>query len=104
LNRLSGKRQLYVQLLEKFVAQYSNAAQQLQSLTAEPDLEPAIRLAHSLSGASGHLGATMLQHAASELEQALRNGHGGHSELMQLEQALTRSMSQISAYIRQKSN
>lgn len=104
LSRLSGKRQLYVQLLEKFVAQYSHVAQQLQSQSIDPNLEPAIRLAHSLSGASGHLGATMLQHAASALEQALRNGQDGLPELIHVEQALNRTLSQISAYIRQKSN
>ncbi|WP_027084448.1 response regulator [Cohnella panacarvi] len=102
LNRLSGKRQLYVQLLEKFDDQYSNVAQQLQSLTADPNLEPAIRLAHSLSGASGHLGADMLQHAATALEQALRNGQAGHSELHHLEQALDLTMPHVRAYIRHK--
>lgn len=104
LNRLSGKQQLYVQLLEKFDAQYSNVAQQLQSLIADPNLEPAIRLAHSLSGASGHLGATVLQHAASALEQALRNGQDGHSEWIQLEQAQSLTISQIRAYLDKKSN
>ncbi len=104
LNRLSGKWQLYVQLLEKFVDQYSNVAQQLQALSVDPSLEPAIRLAHSLSGASGHLGAANLQYAATSLEQALSNGQDGHSELRQVEQALTQTISHIRAFIRQKSH
>lgn len=102
ISRLSGKRKLYVQLLEKFNSQYSDVANELQACLADSNREPAVRLAHSLSGASGHLGATSLQHAASALEQALRLGHGGQEEIEHLSRVLQRTLKHIHAYIRLK--
>ncbi|MFC5528284.1 response regulator [Cohnella yongneupensis] len=103
LSRLSGKKNLYAQLLEKFVAQYSDVAEQLRTSLSAQDLEHAIRLAHSLSGASGHLGATALQHAATALEQALKLGQNGDEQLGNLASSADRTIMQMSAYNRQKS-
>ncbi|MFD0674931.1 response regulator [Cohnella sp. GCM10027633] len=103
LRRLSGKHNLYARLLRKFLSQYENVADELGECLSEPDLERAIRTAHSLSGASGHLGASALQHAATALEQALKLGAEGLAELSELRRSLDATLPQIKDYIRQKS-
>lgn len=72
LNRLDGKSKLYLQLLEKYLQQYSDVRMQLDAYLETGERTSAVRLAHSLSGASGHLGATTVQKHASHLEQILQ--------------------------------
>lgn len=103
LRRLSGKTALYRQLLDKFATQYADAADQLRRLLAEDDRGQAIRLAHSLSGASGHLGAAAMQEAAMALEQSLKAGRDGQDELAALSRASETTLYQIEQWIRQKS-
>ncbi|WP_373232192.1 response regulator [Cohnella sp.] len=73
LNRLDGKSNLYLQLLEKFLQQYSDTKNQLINFMNAGDRASTIRLVHSLSGAAGHLGATIVQEKASTLERLLQS-------------------------------
>ncbi|BBI33754.1 response regulator [Cohnella abietis] len=71
LHRLDGKSKLYMQLLDSFCQQYSNAEIILDRLLVESDKSNAIRFVHSLSGAAGHLGATEVQENAALAERIL---------------------------------
>jgi two-component system sensor histidine kinase/response regulator len=75
-----GKRTLYRSLLRKFVASHADVAtrlrQQLERAAGgdRSGLEEAQRLAHSLKGVAGNLGATAVQQRAADLEQRLHAG------------------------------
>jgi two-component system sensor histidine kinase/response regulator len=69
-----GREASYLRLLHSFSEQHGNDPQLITQALAD-DLRPdAIRLAHSLKGAAGTLGLSGIQHAASAVEQALRQG------------------------------
>ncbi|WEK55995.1 MAG: response regulator [Candidatus Cohnella colombiensis] len=103
LDRLDNKSKLYLQLLHKFKHQYTHASEQISSFMINDQVQDATRLAHSLSGASGHIGAIHIQHYASELEQALRSGSPWKPLLTQLNEATQEVMSSIDSLIEQKS-
>lgn len=88
LQRIGGKEQLYMKLLDKFMAQYSDFQQQLDRLREDGKMNDAIRLAHSLSGSAGHLGALAIQEAAATLERSLR----GEDRAAEAEERLNRSL------------
>jgi len=70
LDRLQGNRALYLKILNKFYHSYLNFDEQLDQAMASPDHEPATRLAHTIKGLAGNLGATDLEDAAARAEQA----------------------------------
>jgi CheY-like chemotaxis protein len=75
LARVMGKESLYLGLLRMFVAGQATASQHIHDLTAQGDAATAERLAHTLRGVAGNIGASALQRAATEVELALRAGH-----------------------------
>jgi len=74
LSRLSGNKPLYLKLLRQFRESQQNAAQQIREAFQSGDRETAGRLAHTVKGISGNLGAESLYRAAAELEKAIREG------------------------------
>ncbi|SIQ46389.1 two-component system, unclassified family, sensor histidine kinase and response regulator [Aromatoleum tolulyticum] len=74
VRRLMGKEDFYLSLLRKFVTGYGDFTARLDAALAGGDLAAAERLAHSLKGLAGQIGATVLQEVAAELE---RNLHAG---------------------------
>ncbi|MDP3275041.1 MAG: response regulator [Deltaproteobacteria bacterium] len=71
LRRVLGKKPLYVSMLRKFVAGQKSALPAILSAIEGNDWEGAERLAHTLKGVSGNIGATGLQRLAGELEAAI---------------------------------
>jgi PAS domain S-box-containing protein len=72
LRRVLGKRPLYLSMLRKFVDGQRHATDDvLESLEAD-DWATAERIAHTLRGVSGNIGAVGLQRLAESLESALR--------------------------------
>ena len=72
LNRVLGKKRLYLSMLRKFVAgQKSVVTEILQALENDAREIPE-RLAHTLKGVCGTIGATGLQQLAEALETAIR--------------------------------
>jgi two-component system sensor histidine kinase/response regulator len=69
-----GKQELYLRLLHKFQASQGDFAGQFQAARADADPGAAARLAHSLRGSAGNLGARDLAQAAAALEQACLDG------------------------------
>ncbi|ADC61442.1 ATP-binding protein [Allochromatium vinosum] len=74
LRCVGGKRELYVRMLHKLVDGHRDDMVHLRAHLAAGAREEAQRLAHTLKGAAGTLGAVELQRAAAELERVIRSG------------------------------
>ncbi|GLK91855.1 response regulator [Pseudomonas turukhanskensis] len=77
LRRVLGKPELYQRLLLKFAASQKNFTAQLRLALNQGEGEAAERLAHSLKGLAGNLGAVDLQTQVALLENALKDHHAG---------------------------
>ncbi|AZZ76731.1 diguanylate cyclase [Pseudomonas sp. RU47] len=69
-----GRRDLYLRLLCKFRDTQTDFAEQFQAARIDPDPAAAGRLAHSLRGTAGNIGAKAVAQACALLEQACQNG------------------------------
>jgi PAS domain S-box-containing protein len=67
---------LYRSLLRKFLASQSVFAESFRAARADSDPTAAERLAHTLKGVAGNIGARGVQEVAGALERALRCGEG----------------------------
>jgi two-component system, sensor histidine kinase and response regulator len=74
LRRVIGKHHLYISMLRKFVAGQKNAAANICAALDDNDAATAERLAHTLKGTAGNIGASQLQSEAGALEAAIRAG------------------------------
>lgn len=73
LSRAAGKTTLYLSLLNKFAKSFPDATREIQAALKNNQLQTAQRVAHTVKGVSGTIGAKSLQQAASELESAIKN-------------------------------
>jgi signal transduction histidine kinase/DNA-binding response OmpR family regulator/HPt (histidine-containing phosphotransfer) domain-containing protein len=71
LSRMMGRKDLYLSILRKFAASNRQAAEQARAALAQDDSDSARRLAHTVKGLAGNIGAKALQEAARELEDLL---------------------------------
>ncbi len=98
LSRMLGKKRLYLSILRKFVAgQKDTMAEILMALDGNL-LSTAGRLAHTLKGVSGTIGATNLQGLAERLEAAIKNGRPREeidARLEELKMPLAHLLSQL---------
>nr|WP_315183683.1 response regulator [uncultured Albidiferax sp.] len=74
LKRVMGKQSLYLGMLRKFTTGQAQATQQITEALEAADSATAERLAHTLKGVAGNIGASDLQHAAGLLEAAIHAG------------------------------
>ncbi len=72
LRRVMGKQALYLSMLRKFMAGQSRFGAAIEQALDAQDWAEAERLAHTLKGVAGNIGATELQARAGELEAALK--------------------------------
>ncbi|MDP2761242.1 MAG: response regulator, partial [Sideroxyarcus sp.] len=98
LRRVLGKKSLYLSMLRKFIAGQKSATSEILQTLEGNDWDTAERLAHTLKGISGNIGAIGLQQLAEELETAIRerqprNDVDGH--LDKLKQQLDYFISQL---------
>ncbi|MGE5503802.1 MAG: response regulator [Actinomycetota bacterium] len=82
LKRVRGKQPLYLDLLGKFAAGQKDAVARIRAAT---DPDEARRIAHTLKGICGNVGAEGLQVLAAAAEAALKEGRDGAAELAALE-------------------
>ena len=71
LRRVMGGQPLYLVLLRKFAASQANAVRDIRSALDAGDIGLAERLAHTLKGVAGSIGATELERDASAMETAI---------------------------------
>ena len=88
LNRLNQNTSLYLRLLDVFQRNQSNTAEKMQELLAEENLVEAARLAHTLKGIAGSLGAKGLETASRTAEAQLREGNVIPDSMAALEKEL----------------
>jgi two-component system sensor histidine kinase/response regulator len=74
LRRVGGNTGLYVKLLRQFASQQADAIGEIRAALATNDVESATRLAHTLKGVAGNLGAMEVNDAAAVVEKLLRDG------------------------------
>jgi len=74
MRRVAGNAALYRNLLAKFVEGQSGAPGAIREALFAGDRALAERLAHTLKGVSGNIGATAVQGAAAEVERAINKG------------------------------
>ncbi|HEY0846999.1 MAG TPA: PAS-domain containing protein [Noviherbaspirillum sp.] len=72
LSRLMGKKSLYLSILRRFASGQKAVGTEIAAALDDNDTECAERLAHTLKGLAGSIGADGLQTAAGQLEEAIR--------------------------------
>lgn len=90
LTRVGGNQNLYVHVLKMLRDKYASNPAFVRELLAQGKHDEALRLAHSLKGLGGNVGALYLQEAASELETSMQESPEADVEslLTTLEHAL----------------
>ncbi|MET1078886.1 MAG: response regulator [Pseudomonas sp.] len=85
-----GRSELYRRLLRKFYTSNTDFAGQFQAALTDADPTAAARLAHSLRGTAGNIGAKSVAQAATDLEQLCLAGTQGDplQALAELERCL----------------
>ncbi|MBF0495416.1 MAG: response regulator [Deltaproteobacteria bacterium] len=73
LGRTGGKLNIYRQLLIDFCSDFSKVPDEVQDFLNRGERQAARHLIHNLKGVAGNIGASSLEAAAGELEQALAN-------------------------------
>jgi len=81
LRRVGGNRKLFLNLLEKFYKSNVEFEKEIRSAVEKSEEELSIRLAHTLKGVSGNLGAATLFLSAKKLEQDLAENKGKEFEI-----------------------
>jgi len=71
LSRVAGNRKLYLKLLRQFVAQQGLAPAQIVEALDRGDRPLAERLAHTIKGVAGSLGARGVQEIAAKVEKSI---------------------------------
>ena len=89
LKRVAGNRVLYRSLLEKFVEGQSGTPEAIRAALGAGDHGLAERLAHTLKGVSGNIGAKAVQDAAAEVERAINRKTGTATGITRLETELS---------------
>lgn len=72
---VGGNRTLYEKLARSFIANHAAAVQKVAGLMASGAMADAARLAHSLKGLAGTLGAKRLEAAARALDSAMKGAN-----------------------------
>lgn len=109
LERMGGNAKSYIKLLGKFSENQRVAISEIREALTSNDQELAERLAHTLKGVSGSIGATELFKSATELESAIKQQAESEvaellgtvdvelSRVVELIQQVTESTSTVSA-------
>ncbi|MBD3585237.1 Hpt domain-containing protein [Salinimonas sp. HHU 13199] len=75
VSQLSGNRNLYVSLLQKFAAEYQDLPVRLDHALAENRWHDVRTMVHTVKGVAGNLGCNALHAEARVYEDAIRDSH-----------------------------
>ncbi|MGA2546548.1 MAG: response regulator [Rectinemataceae bacterium] len=98
LRRIGGNKRLYMDLLRRYVERQENAVERVREALRAGDAALAERIAHTLKGLSGNIGAVEAQAAAGELERSIHDGEteGRTAEMLdRLAFAMRRTIEEI---------
>jgi two-component system sensor histidine kinase/response regulator len=79
LRRVVGNKRLYLEMLRRFCAGQREAATQIRAALEGGERSVAERIAHTLKGVSGNIGALEVQSVAGELEASIGRGASSDS-------------------------
>jgi len=98
LARVGGNIGSYLKLLNKFAENQASAISDIRSAFEKSDNELSVRLAHTLKGVGGAIGADALQETAAKLESSLKKKPGNLPDalLSAAEQELDRILGLLS--------
>ena len=88
LRVLGDDRELFMKLLQSFLRDFGDAAQQVRSSLDSGDRSHAAYLLHTLRGAAGYIGARELAAATTTLESSILEGQGDVASQMAVFEAL----------------
>ncbi len=71
LGRVAGNKELYMDLLRRYVGRQQDSADRIRGALKNKDVVLAERIAHTVNGVSGNIGASEMQAVAEELEEAI---------------------------------
>jgi two-component system sensor histidine kinase/response regulator len=89
---------LYLKLLRQFVEQQGPVVAQITAALAQDNVVLAERLAHTLKGVAGNIGAKAVQAGAGALEKLIRTNAAG-SEVEPAKQQVTASLHPLLAHL-----
>ncbi|MFZ2161935.1 MAG: response regulator [Sideroxyarcus sp.] len=106
VRRIGGNVALYYSLLEKFSTNHRQVILEIRKAMAADDPKTAERLAHTLRGIAGTLGAESLQSQAEQLETCFKNGASSNIEslLTQVGQGVAELIAQIDQALAARNN
>ena len=81
LSRTQGNSKLYLKLLRRVAESQADFVNEFSGAVGNKDWELATRLAHTLKGVAGNIGAELLQDASAELEKKALEHQPGTAEL-----------------------
>jgi two-component system sensor histidine kinase/response regulator len=84
LKRVAGNTELYLNLLRDFSNHHANLIDDITHAIGADDAKKAERLAHTVRGVAGNLGAKTIQNTAQALETAIRNKAGSEQVILLL--------------------
>lgn len=89
IERVGGNPETYIKVLCKVVESESDAVYRIQAEIENEHMSEAVRIAHSLKGVAGNIGALELQSASKSVEHVLNELPADQSESLQSEQTKT---------------
>ncbi|HZW25951.1 MAG TPA: PAS domain S-box protein [Gallionella sp.] len=99
LKVLDGHLAAYLRLLRLYAAEHADDMSRLRERMSRGERDEAMRLAHTLKGISGNLGATGIQELAAELEAAIKDGRDS-AEIERLAGTVEAGLQHLTAGIR----
>ncbi len=100
LRRVAGNQKLYANLLQKFCEGQAEVISKIRNSSSSGDNISAQRLAHTLKGISGNIGASALQKIADSIEKAAKAGtrfEDLKDKLIECEETFNRTVAEIRA-------
>ncbi|MBF0147579.1 MAG: PAS domain S-box protein [Magnetococcales bacterium] len=106
VRKTGGKASFFKKLLLEFHKDYHDVASRMRHLVTCGDGAGALRLAHTLKGVAGSLGALPLAQAAMKLETCLNTGHchADAAELTLLEQRATVLWAELAPWVHEQAS
>jgi len=98
MRRVLGKKPLYLWMLRKFVAGQKTVSEEILKALEEDDWGTAERLAHTLKGVSGNIGAVGVQLLATKVESSIKKRQPRrmiNDEMSDLKKPLAKLISQL---------
>ena len=99
LRRVMGKQARYLALLREFATTQGDAPERIAQALAAHDPAAAERIAHTLKGLAGTIGADALQAQANTLEEAVRTGGDAAAALPGVKAALGSLLATLQAVL-----